>query len=336
MSGIAVVGNAILDQYKTIDSYPAASALTSIRSVTSAPGGLLCNCAVDLARLDPRLRVPVVGVVGADPHGDFLVERLLRYPGIDTRQLHRGGQTSFTDVMEDSAGKTRTFFQYRGANDLLDREHLDLDRLDVELMHAGYLLLLGRLDQPDATYGTGMARLLAAAKERGIRTSIDVVSEHSDRFARVVPPALRYTDYCIVNELEASRITGTELVADPAGRIPDAALRRAAAALLAMGVSTWAIIHWPGGAAGLAADGEWQLLPSVAIDPSRILGTTGAGDAFASGVLYAAWSGRGLAEALEAGIGAAAGSLLAANSTDGVGSYAEMVALYRNSPHRTL
>ncbi len=335
MTGIAVAGNAILDLYKVIDSYPSPSALTSVRSVTPAPGGLLCNCAIDLARLDPELRIPVVGLVGDDANGDYLLDQLRRYPGIDTSQLGRAGQTSFTDVMEDPVGKTRTFFQFRGANDLLDIEHVDFDALDVDLLHIGYLLLLGALDSSDAEYGTRLARLLAEARRRGVKTSIDIVSEQSDRFARLVPPALAHVDYCVINELEASRTTGVELTATD-GRLAEADLRRAAEALLAMGVSTWVVIHWPGGAAGLAADGEWQLLPSVLVDPALIKTTTGAGDAFASGVLYAAWAGRGLTEAMEAGIGAAAGSLLAANATDGVGSYAEVLARYRTAPHRPL
>lgn len=336
MSGIAVAGNLILDQYKVVDAYPAASALTSIRSVSAAPGGLLCNCALDLARLDPQLRIPVVGVVGDDPHGDFLVDRLRREPGIDTSFLHRGDQTSFSDVMEDPVGKTRTFFQFRGANDLLDLEHLDFDKLDADLLHIGYLLLLDTLDQPDPEYGTRMARLLAAAQAHGIRTSVDAVSEQSDRFATLVPPALRYADYCILNELEAARTTGIGLAADARGRIAEAALREAAEALLAMGVSTWVVIHWPGGAAGLSATGQWVLHPSVLMDPAAIMTTTGAGDAFASGVLYAAWAGRDLAEAVEAGIGSAACSLLAANATDGVRSYPEVLAYYRDSAHHAL
>ena len=36
----------------------------------------------------------------------------------------------------------------------------------------------------------------------GMKTSIDVVSEAGERFARLVTPALKYTDYCIINELE--------------------------------------------------------------------------------------------------------------------------------------
>lgn len=334
MSGIGVVGNAILDYYKVVDAYPSPSALTTVRSVTSAPGGLMYNCAVGLARLDPGLRVPVVGRIGEDPAGDEVLAALRANPGIDTSQLHRAGQTSFTDVMEDSSTKTRTFFQFRGANADLDVEHVDFDLLDADLLHAGYVLLLDRLDGPDAEFGTRMARLLAAAQARGVRTSIDVVSEHSDRFSRIVPPALRYTDYCVINELEAARTTGIAVTDD--GIVTEAGLRRAAEALLDLGVSTWAVIHWAGGAAGLSRAGEWVVRPAVRLDPDRIVTTTGAGDAFASGVLHSAWSSQPLEVALETGIGAAACSLLAGNSTDGIRPHGEVLAFYRESPHRRL
>lgn len=334
VSGIAVVGNAILDYYKVVDSYPSASALTTVRSVTAAPGGLMYNCAVGLARLDPELRIPVVGRIGDDPDGDILLTALAANPGIDTAQLHRGGKTSFTDVMEDSSTKTRTFFQFRGANADLDVADVDFDRLDADLLHVGYILLLDRLDDPDPEFGTRMARLLAAAQQRGVRTSIDVVSEHSDRFARIVPPALRYTDYCVVNELEAARTTGIPVTEGDV--VTETGLRAAAAALLALGVSTWVVIHWPGGAAGLSREGEWVVKPAVALGRDQIVTTTGAGDAFASGVIHSAWAGEPLGVALETGIGAAACSLLAGNSTDGIRPYAETRRFYRESAHGRL
>lgn len=331
MSGIAVVGNAILDHYKVVDSYPSPSALTTVRSVASTPGGLMYNCAVGLARLDPQLRIPVVGRIGDDPDGDAVLAALRANPGIDTAQLHRGGRTSFTDVMEDASTKTRTFFQFRGANADLDVADIDLDRLDADFLHAGYILLLDRLDAPDAEFGTRMARLLAAARERGVRTSIDVVSEHSDRFATIVPPVLRHTDYCIVNELEASRVTGVAVTEGDV--VTEAGLRGAAEVLLALGVSTWVVVHWPGGAVGLSRSGEWAVKPAVALGREQIVTTTGAGDAFASGVIHSAWAGRSLEVALETGIGAAACSLLAGNSTDGIRTHSEARRFYRESPH---
>lgn len=44
------------------------------------------------------------------------------------------------------------------------------------MLHIGYILWLDSFDRDDEEYGTVMARFLKNIKERGIKTSIDVVS----------------------------------------------------------------------------------------------------------------------------------------------------------------
>ena len=81
------------------------------------------------------------------------------------------------------------------------RDDIDWDKFDAKIFHIGYHPILKRFGiRPDKQYGTKMARLLAHAKEHGLETSVDVVSEMSDRFQKIVPPSLKYTDYCIINE----------------------------------------------------------------------------------------------------------------------------------------
>ena len=88
------------------------------------------------------------------------------------------------------------FFQHAGGNAHYGEDNIDWDKLDVNIFHIGYILLLPALDQEDSEYGTRMARLLHRAQKAGMKTSIDVVSESGNRFKRLVSPALRYTDYC--------------------------------------------------------------------------------------------------------------------------------------------
>ena len=98
---------------------------------------------------------------------------------------------------------------------------LDFEKTRPRIFHLGYLLLLDALDERDAKFGTRAARLLAAAQAAGIKTSVDVVSEDSDRFAGIVAPALQHVDYCIVNEIEAGKTTGFR-VRQPNGKRRDA------------------------------------------------------------------------------------------------------------------
>ena len=80
------------------------------------------------------------------------------------------------------------------------------------------------MDVADEQFGTRAGRLLAAAQAAGLKTSVDVVSEDSHRFTMLVRPALKYVDYCILNEIEAGKTAGFQ-VRTPEGRLDPVALR---------------------------------------------------------------------------------------------------------------
>ena len=197
----------------------------------------------------------------------------------------------------------------------------------MDLLHIGYILLLDTLDEEDPTYGTKMAKLLKAAQDHGIKTSIDVVSEASDRFRRLVSPALRYTDYCVINEVEASATTGIELRTED-GQLIHENFPKALKAMKELGVSTWAVIHCPEIGFGLDENNNYVEVPSLKLPEGWIVGTVGAGDAFCSGVLYGAWKGMELKEAIELGTASAACSLSQAGATEGMRPVAEVQKLY--------
>jgi sugar/nucleoside kinase (ribokinase family) len=271
----------------------------------------------DLAVMDSALPLSALGRIGTDPEGDFVLEQLRRHPGIDLSMIRREGTTSFTAVMADEISKERTFFHYRGANARFCEEDIDWDRIDAALLHIGYILLLDSLDGEDPEYGTKMARLLCHARERGIRTSIDVVSETGDRFKRIVPPALKYADYCVINEVEAEQITGVKL-RDPEGRLIAGHIPGALEKIRRGGVSLWAVIHCPEGGYGLDGEGNYAESPAVDLPPDYIRGKVGAGDAFCAGVLCAACRGESLKQALDLGNAAAAASLSRPGGTGGM------------------
>src|SRR5208282_4775842 len=156
---------------------------------------------------------------------------------IDARHLQSTplAPTSYTDVMSEQGNGHRTFFHHRGANALWRGAGLDFKKVRARIFHLGYLLLLDALDAPDARHGTKAAALLRQAQAAGMKTSVDVVSEDSDRFARIVLPALRQADYCIVNEIEAGKTTGFK-IREADGALNAISLRHAAGALLQSGV----------------------------------------------------------------------------------------------------
>lgn len=324
--GICCAGNIVVDVSYPIEAWPRQGELTHILDgIAVSTGGAVCNTVTALARLDAALPLQASGFAGHDSEGDFVMAELGKYKNIDLSLIRRSGRTAFTAVMNNLATKERTFFTHAGATREYDASCIDWDVLHADILHVGYILLLPALDAPDACYGTKLAALLHEAQCRGIRTSVDVVTEAGARFARIVAPALRYTDYCIINELEASQTTSIPLRAAD-GRLLRENLRPALARLREMGVSTWAVIHCPELGAGIDARGDYYECPSLRLPEGYIKGTVGAGDAFCAGVLYAAESGQGLYEALKLGACTAASSLGDVTATGGI---KELSAVYK-------
>ncbi len=326
-SGILAGGNWIVDQVKMIDVYPQPEQLGNIRGQSQGTGGAPFNVLVDLARSGARFPLYASGLVGNDALGDWILG-ICRQHKIDTRHLGvtEEAPTSYTDVMTEQGSGRRTFFHARGANALWSGADLNFAQVRCRIFHLAYLLLLDSLDLPDGKYGTRATRLLAAAQGSGVKTSVDVVSEDSDRFARVVNPALRHVDYCILNEIEAGKTTGFR-IRQADGKLDTVALRHAAGALLQRGVRELVVIHFPEGAFARTRTGEdfWQ--PSLRLPRRQIAGTAGAGDAFCAGVLLGLHEGWDLQRALLTGVCIAAASLAQPTCTDGVGSLASSLGL---------
>jgi sugar/nucleoside kinase (ribokinase family) len=318
--GLLAAGNWIIDQVKIIDVYPQREQLANIRGQSQGTGGSPYNVLIDLARLEAPFPLMAAGLVGQDDLGRVILEDCRKH-SIDTRYLQSTplAPTSYTDVMTEQANGHRTFFHHRGANALWNGAGLDFKKTRARMFHLGYLLLLDALDAPDARHGTKAAALLRQAQAAGLKTSVDVVSEDSDRFAGIVLPALRHVDYCILNEIEAGKTTGFAIrLAD--GSLNTTSLQHAAGALLQEGASELVVVHFPEGCFARTRKGEdfWQ--PSLHVPNKYIAGTAGAGDAFAAGVLLGLHEGWGLPKCLLTGVCVAAASLSHPTCAGGVKS----------------
>src|SRR5687768_3859799 len=325
--GVLAGGNWIIDQVKMVDVYPQREQLANIRSQSRGTGGAPFNVLVDLARLKVSFPLSAAGLVGKDTLGEEILAICKKHK-IDTKLLKSTDEasTSYTDVMTEIGNGRRTFFHNRGANALWDGENLDFYKTKARIFHLGYLLLLDALDAPDKIFGTKAARLLSEAQEAGLKTSVDVVSEDSDRFPKIVTPALKHVDYCILNEIEAGKTTGFK-VRDSGGKLDTVSLRHAAGALLQCGVKELVVIHFPEGGFARTRKGEdfWQ--SSLGLPAKYIGGTAGAGGAFCAGVLFGLHEGWDLSKCLFAGVCVAAASLSHPNCTEGVGSLTSAMAL---------
>lgn len=301
-TGIAVAGTILVDEINHIIAYPESGELVQIRKTEKSIGGCVPNVAVDLKKLCPSLEVTAIGRVGDDENGTYATDAMA-LPGVDVSRIVRqeGEKTSFTQVMSIIGGQ-RTFFTYAGASAQFGVDDVNVDDLAARILHLGYFLLLDKVDD-----GDGLA-ILQKAQQAGIKTSIDLVSENSDRY-QLVLPCLPYVDYLIINEQEAEKLTNIPATNENLGDI--------AAALKAAGVREKVIIHKPDRAVCCSEQGI-TVVGSYCLPDGYIQGTTGAGDAFCAGALlgiYNDWSDR---EILEFSSAAAVAALGAADATSGL------------------
>jgi sugar/nucleoside kinase (ribokinase family) len=317
-NGILVGGNWIVDQVKVIDVFPEEEKLVNILSEGSCNGGSAYNVIMGLSKLQAGFPLSGVGLVGEDDRGNHVI-RHCQSIGINTTQLRKTDKahTSYTDVMSVKGTGKRTFFHQRGANALLDIEDFDFSASQDKVFHLGYLLLLDQLDIIEDDGTTRASKVLKNAKQQGLITSVDIVSERSDRFKAIIPSSLPYIDYLFVNEYEAGMITGIKTMAADGGIILkscyDAALK-----IIDMGVNKWVILHFPQGVIAIGEDGGSHYQPSLQVPAGQIKGASGAGDAFAAGVLIGVHNNWDMEKCLELGVCSAASSLFESTSSDGI------------------
>lgn len=322
-SGLLAGGNFIVDHVKIIDAYPDQDMLASILGQTQANGGGPYNVLKDLAAMGATFPLAAAGMVGEDDNGRWIREDC-RVHGINTDQLHATKEraTSYTDAMTVAGTGRRTFFHQRGANALFNVEHVDFRNSSARIFHLGYLMLLDTLDSFAPDGRTHASHLLEKAVAAHLETCVDMVSTEHPQFREIALSALPYTHHLMLNEVEASRVLHRSIPADQ----PEALLS-AATDLLGLGVRQSVTVHTEHGCASVTIAGEKLHQPSLLIPPGYSKGATGAGDAFAAGLLYGLHEQLSLAERLQLAVCTAAASLADPTPSAGLRPVSECLAL---------
>lgn len=181
----------------------------------------------------------------------------------------------------------RSFYTSRGANDHLSHADLPATLLeDAALLHvSGYALLA----EPSRSTVTA---LMAEAMARDIPVGIDPGSASflEEIGAEVFLALTAGAAICVPNEDEARVLAGTEV---PRGQ----------AATLS-GLFPLLVMKGGAGAASVHVDGEKRV--TLAPEPTAVVDTTGAGDAFLAGFIAGWLQGQDPAECLARGHGVAA------------------------------
>ncbi|GIE27164.1 ribokinase [Actinoplanes italicus] len=289
---ILVVGDLVTDVLVEHDGEIRAGSDTDA-AIRVAGGGQGANTAAWLAHAGHE--VTLIAAVGDDQAGRDRVAELTAAGVRCAVQILPGVATGSVVVLTGVA--ERTMITDRGASLLLDPGHVTAAIADApagsHLHLSGYPLLHA------GSRPAGLAALTAASS-RGLTVSVDAASAAPlrDAGAGAFLDWVRETDVLLCNADEADVLAGPGGAAGQAGRLT-AHVRNAVVKQ---------------GAAGAVWAGRDGKVWSVAARAVPLKDPTGAGDAFAAGLLTAWCSGAGPAAALEAGsaLGAAAVSRIGA------------------------
>jgi len=270
MPEIIVIGNFVVDLIgKPLDRLPERGRLLILDTLETHSGGNGPNTAGALGRLGGN--VAVVGRVGHDLYGRFLLERLNGW-GVQTHLVVQdpNAATGITLVAVDHAGE-RSFLHHFGANADLTATDLPWDAVaDARHVHLSAFFVLPGLDTPDpATGRPPAAALLAEARQRGLTTSLDLCWDRTGGWMKTLRPCLPHVDWMLPSEDEARALTGKD---DPA---------EMASILLDAGCGAVVIKLGERGCYYAGPQGK-QWVPAYQVPVQE---TTGAGDCFVAGFL---------------------------------------------------
>jgi ribokinase len=268
---IVVVGDLVTDVLAILDDALASDSDTRAQ-IQMTGGGQAANTAAWLAW--QQVPVTLVAAAGDDEVGRARVAELAA-GGVQCAIRH-DPQAPTGSVVVLVGGTERTMVSDRGAN--LRLRPRDVDCALAAAPDAVHLHLSGYTLLDDESRPAGL-HALRAARERGLTTSVDAASA---RPLRQVGPAafldwVRGVDLLLANRDEAAVLDGAGLT----------------------GTAKCTVVKL--GAEGAKWTGPDHETATVSTDPIPVADPTGAGDAFAAGLLAAWLGGADPASALRAG-----------------------------------
>ncbi len=334
--GVLSAGTFCVDFNKSIARWPSEDTTNEILEIDRQGGGSGFNMAMDLKRLDPDFPVEAMGAVGDDDLGRFLFAEL------DARGVPReglvaleGGATMSVDAFNNRETGRRTHFYHQGVAREMNPDHFDFSATRMRRLHLGLPGAHYAMDRPWGGEANGWAATLRKARAAGLETNLEMMSIGADRVAELGRPCLPHLDTLIVNDFEIGALAGRE-TREPDGGTDVKGVLAAIDALMSEGPMRWVVAHFPEGAVACARDGTRLVMGSVALPADAIAGVNGAGDAFASGVIYGLEQDWPIAECLRLAHAAAAASMREVSTTAGVMSVKDCLALAERYGMRAL
>lgn len=272
MPSLLVVGSLNADLVVRAPRFPHPGETIGGEDLQVIPGGKGANQAVAAARLGAR--VSMLGRVGRDNFGDFLLDNL-QANHVDTNLVQRDDASTGAAIIVVDAGGQNSIVLSPGANGKVSAS--DVERASF----LDFSLLLLQLEIPTPT----VLRAAQLARQHGVRVILNPAP------AQPIPDELiTLADFLIPNETELSLLTGMDVHDIPSA---EAAAKR----LLARGAQN--VIVTLGSKGALIVD----KYTGTHVDTFNVgvVDTTAAGDAFIGGFAFALETGGSLTDAVRYG-----------------------------------
>jgi len=248
-----------------------------VENLIETCGGGASNTSVGLARLG--CSACYEGVLSADQWGEKLMQNLQK-EGVDTScvTVVEDEVSSYSIILSGKSGE-RVILYEPGTN-----KHLHDANFDKEMLSSVDWVFLNHIQEGSCVIQDDIAEMLSS--EGAPCLTWNPGGCQIDAGLQAHAELLKHTDLLILNKEEALKFTKTEEV--------DAAIR----ALIQSGVANICITD--GGNETVASDGT-NIYACPVLENIDIVDTTGAGDAFGTGVTWGLMEGLILPEALKTG-----------------------------------
>ena len=296
MARIGCAGILVKDTFcGPLKTLPVPGELVAIEAFKTRVGGCAANVAIDLRKQSQT--VELVGCIGQDAAGAYLVKEL-QAAQVNCDQLayieeHPTSETVILLV----AGEDRRYLHSFGAN-----RAFKVSDFHRDWVAALDLFYLGGLFAMPGIVADELIALLAFAREQKVITVVDVVLPTNFKRAAEMERLLPHVDWFLPNDAEAAALTGK---VDPLEAIRT--FRR-------WGGHDIIVTLGDQGAVAVFEDECWRANahPGQMVDPS------GAGDAFASGLITGIAKGWAFPQSLQYASLLGASATWMVGTTDGV------------------
>lgn len=294
---IIIAGAGILDVLVCpVDENVFKQGSVPVDTIKISTGGDALNEAAVLARLlENPGKVELLTLLGKDRAGSTIMEFCKR-EGISTSLIREEDtvETGVNVVMVQEDGSRSFFTNPKSSLRKLAPEHfgnifsekngkeqkVECEYNDLPMCASGIFCLASIFVSPKLGAGE-LAEIFGRAKQAGMYVCADMTKRKNGETAEDLREALTYLDYLFANEEEAGLLTGKEKVEDMAE------------CLWEYGVGNVVIKC---GSRGCYVKNHETAMQFPALKGVKCLDTTGAGDSFAAGFLYALSQGKALQE----------------------------------------